>query len=94
MPEVIRAHVKAVVECNVLLQLNEEEARALDAMFGYGADAFLKGFYKQCGKSYVQPHEAGVRSLHDKIRGLMAGPLEEVNRVRQTINAALSKQHE
>jgi hypothetical protein len=91
MAEVTSTQVKVNVDLKVVLELNEQEVGALEAMFSYGPDAFLKGFYKQCGKAYVEPYEAGVRSLHEKMRGLMSSPLREVQQMRDRINAALSK---
>jgi hypothetical protein len=40
----------------------------LDALAGYGAEAFLKHFYEKLGKSYMEPHEKGLRSLFQSIR--------------------------
>lgn len=56
------------LDVKVTLELNEDEIRALDALAGYGANAFLEVFYKQMGKAYLQPHEAGLRSLFNVIR--------------------------
>jgi hypothetical protein len=53
----------ATVEGRVTLHLTESEAAALEALAGYGDDAFLKVFYKEMGQSYLKPHEAGLRSL-------------------------------
>lgn len=52
----------------IVLTLNESEARALDALAGYGVDSFLKVFYANMGKAYLLPHEAGLRSLFEGIR--------------------------
>lgn len=51
------------VEVSATLTLTEEEMRAFDALVGYGVDAFLKVFYEHLGKSYMERHEAGLRSL-------------------------------
>jgi len=56
------------LQLDVSLKLNEAEVRALDALAGYGTDSFLKVFYEHMGKHYMQPHEAGLRSLFDTIR--------------------------
>lgn len=73
MAKVHRAHVKA--ELTVLLELNESEVRALDGIFGYSVDSFLKVFYEKMGRAYVEPHEKGVRSLHETVRQILAGPI-------------------
>lgn len=83
MAKVIHAKVQA--QLTVTLELTELEARALDGIFGYNVDAFLKVFYERMGKAYVQPHEAGVRSLHNSIRGVVAGPLAEIDKARKAM---------
>lgn len=55
------------VEVDVLVKLTMEEIRALDALRGYGIKPFLEVFYKHMGKAYLEPHEAGLRSLFDTI---------------------------
>jgi hypothetical protein len=57
------------VETVCTLDLTDEEVKALDALVGYGADSFLRVFYQQLGKSYLSPHEAGLRSLFEAVRG-------------------------
>ena len=85
--EMVKAghHVTVEVKPRILLQLTEAEARALDGIFGYNVDAFLKVFYERMGKAYVEPHEEGVRSLHKTIRAILAGPLRELDDVRSKI---------
>jgi hypothetical protein len=83
MAKVIHSEVRATL--SVTLGLTEAEARALDGIFGYNADSFLKVFYEKMGRAYVQPHEAGVRSLHNTIRGVVSGPLAEVDRARKAM---------
>lgn len=56
------------VEVSATIKLTETELRALEALAGYGTDNFLEVFYKQMGKHYLQPHEAGIRTLFDVIR--------------------------
>lgn len=80
------------IDTRIVLELNEAEARALDGIFGYDVEAFLRVFYEKMGKAYVQPHEAGVRSLHESIRKVLAGPLAEVDKAKQRIRAAQSSQ--
>lgn len=89
MAKIRKAHVGVQIEAKVVLELDEHEAAALEAIFSYNVDAFLAVFYERMGKAYVQPHEEGVRSLHKQIRGLMAGPLAEVKAMRTKIFRAL-----
>lgn len=55
-------------ELEVHFVLNYEQAKALDAMAGYGADAFLEVFKSKLGKHYITPYENGIRSLFAEIR--------------------------
>lgn len=73
----------------VLLELDESEVRAPSGIFGYNVDHFLKVFYERMGKTYVQPHETGVRSLHNTIRGVLAGPIREMDKARTAMQEAL-----
>ena len=56
------------IKGEVTLVLSESEAKALDALVGYGADSFLKVFYAGLGKAYLEPFEKGLRSLFDSVR--------------------------
>jgi hypothetical protein len=52
----------------ITLQLNEAEARALEALTGYGTHEFLSSFYANMGKHYLQPYEAGLVSLFETVK--------------------------
>jgi hypothetical protein len=56
------------IKGEVTLILSESEAKALDALVGYGAQNFLDVFYAHLGKAYLQPHERGLRSLFESVR--------------------------
>lgn len=73
------------IDFSATITLNEAEVRALDGMFGYGPDAFLKGFYKQCGKNYVQPFESGVRSLHESVASQARQAISEIDELRRKL---------
>ena len=69
--------VKAVME------FNEQELRALDALVGYGADGFLEVFYAKLGKAYMQPREKGLRELFESVRQTVPGILHRVDAARK-----------
>ncbi len=69
------------IDLDVLVRLNEKEIRALEALVGYGIDPFLKVFYEQMGKVYLQPHEAGLRSLFETIK-------RDLNPILHRLNSA------
>ena len=58
-----RLHQQPTITLEVVLVLSESEARALEAISGYSFESFLEFFYKNLGKHYLEPHEAGLRSL-------------------------------
>lgn len=58
------------VSFTVDFKLTEREAMALDALAGYGADAFLKVFYKHLGVHYMKPFDKDLRALFEKIKEL------------------------
>lgn len=77
---------KAVVQMTVTIELTEPEARALDAMAGYGDDSFVKAFYANLGKTYMEPHERGLRTFLKSIREIMPGVLHKANAARQAFH--------
>jgi hypothetical protein len=56
------------VTMSVTLELDEIEARALCVFVEYGTESFLQAFYTKLGQHYLRPHEAGVRTLFEKIK--------------------------
>lgn len=89
MPVNIPAHCKLKLESKIVLELTEVEAAALDGIFGYSVEAFLKAFYEKMGTTYVKPYEAGVRSLHETMRQLRP-KLAEIEDCRRKINKVLN----
>ncbi len=74
---------QSVVECKVILVLQEDEARALEAICGYGPDKFVEWFYSNLGKHYLQPHEKGMRSLFETVRKELPWELRKVDDIRK-----------
>ncbi len=66
------------IALRVAFEVDEAEARALDALVGYGADAFINAFYEKLGKAYLQEHEAGLRKFFKSIRDMMPGILKRM----------------
>lgn len=80
--------VKIDVEVKANMVLSEIELRALDALVGYGVEPFLKVFYAQMGKHYLQPHEAGLRALFKNIGQVTPGPLRQADNHRHWLREA------
>ncbi len=90
MSRVIKHNVRVEIKANIVLELTEQEARALDGIFGYNVDVFLKVFKERMGSHYVERYEDGVRSLHQTIRGVLARPLSDIDKARKQISASPS----
>jgi len=78
------------VSYSISLELTETEARMLEAMAGYGDDAFKNAFYEKLGKHYMQPFASGISSLFSAIREQVKPQLYEVDQSRKAIESALS----
>lgn len=77
---------KARVEISATFVFDEQELRALDAIISYGDKAFLKVFYEHLGKTYLHPHEAGVRSLFASIKEQLGIVLSRGDDARRVFN--------
>lgn len=84
MAQVVSSRVKVTGE--VLLKLSEEEIMALDGIFGYREDDFLKAFYEKMGSSYVKPYESGVRSLHKTVKGQLASVIADIKQAKMILS--------
>lgn len=76
------------LDLKATLVLEEEEVRALDALVGYGDDAFIKAFYEKLGRAYMEKHEEGLRSFLITIRKSAPAVLHDMNRVRDAFSEA------
>jgi hypothetical protein len=73
------------VEVRATLELNEEELGALDALAGYGTEAFLEVFYKHMGKAYLDRYEHGLRSLFESVRKHVPGMIGQAEKARRSL---------
>jgi hypothetical protein len=71
------------ISLSITFQLDEQEARALDALVGYGDDAFVKAFYEKLGKHYMTPHEIGLRNFFKSVRSQLPGVLSRLDAARK-----------
>lgn len=77
--------VRLKLEVSATITLNERECAALNALVGYGDDAFLKCFYKNMGEHYLKPHEAGLRSLFANVRSITPIATRAITEARAAI---------
>lgn len=67
------------------LTLTEVEARALRELTVFGTDAFLKVFYEKLGKTTLERHEKGLRSLFETIKSELPRHLNKADEVRKLL---------
>ncbi len=79
------------LDIKITLELSLAEARALKEITGYGVKSFLEGYYKQLGKSYLQPHEKGVISLFETIKNNLPYKLNDADEIIKTVNGIKDK---
>jgi len=79
------------IQAKASIVFDEAELRALDALTGYGADSFLKMFYKHLGEAYMKPHETGLRSLFTTLNGPVHTALQNVDALRKIISESPKK---
>lgn len=79
-----KVNTQATIQLQMTLVLNETEARALDALAGYGFADFIKVFYTYLGEHYMKPHEDGLRQLFDTIKETVPHQLHRVDEARKT----------
>ena len=80
----LKLHQPRVV-AQASLILSEEEILALDALVGYGDDAFLNVFYTHMGRAYLGPYEHGLRSFFQAIRATAPGVLQRVDAAHRAL---------
>ena len=78
--------VKPKVKFEVVITLDEEEARALDALAGYETDAFLSVFYENMGRHFLETHADGLRHLFYTTRESLKPILNKIDNVQKTLN--------
>lgn len=75
------------VTVTATLCLDEEQLAALNALACYSDEAFLAAFYANIGRSYLQPHEKGLRSLFALIREVTPSALGDARKAREILFA-------
>ena len=60
------AKLTTKVDFKVNFELTENEARAFEAIIGYGFKPFIEMFYKHMGKHYLQPYEKECENLFEQ----------------------------
>lgn len=87
--ERIKAQASMQIDYSINFVLNYEEAKALDALAGYEYKAFLETFYTKMGKTYLEPYEAGLRSLFERINKDLSYEIKAIDDSKKAIDNAL-----
>lgn len=82
--------IETNVQISATLTLSEGQLRALDALAGYGDEAFLRAFYIKLGKSYMQPFERDLRELFALIRSQVPSALTGIEQSRKALGLPAS----
>lgn len=77
------------LDLRLVFTVDESEARALEALAGYGDNAFIKVFYEHLGSTYMSKHEDGLRSFLISIREILPIILARQDQARKTFEAEL-----
>ena len=77
---------KPTIGLELRFTINESEARALDALVGYGDDAFITAFKDKLGKAYMDGNEEGLREFFRSIRLMVPGYLTKIKNAREIFN--------
>lgn len=72
-----------LVSVTAKFTVTEGELRALDALAGYGDEAFIRMFYDKMGKSYLQPYEKDLREFLRSVRALASPILSRADNARK-----------
>ncbi|MBC3927809.1 hypothetical protein [Undibacterium sp. CY21W] len=81
--------IKAEVRITATVELTEGHLRALDALAGYGPDAFLRAFYVKLGTAYMKPFEKDLRELFTMIRNDVPLALDDVKKAREQLKGGV-----
>ena len=89
MSEKIQSTAKANVAFAINFELTIKEAKALEAIAGYGVDAFLEVFYPKMGKHYLKANEDDFRALLVKIQSSLPNEIAKIDAAEKAISEAL-----
>ena len=76
------------VDLKLTFVIDEDEARALEALAGYGVDQFVAAFYEKLGKGYMERHEQGLRSFLESINAFVPRSLGKIDRARKAFDGS------
>lgn len=78
-----RISAQPKISLELTFTVSESEARALDALAGYGDDAFIEKFKASLGSYYMQDHEQGLREFLRSIRDIASVHIRALDKARK-----------
>lgn len=87
----IKTSLDIDLKIRVKFELTESEARALDAMVGYGFEPFKEVFYSKLGKAYMEKHENGLKTLFNSIKKQVVPNLTKIDTFKRELSTSLVK---
>lgn len=70
-------------EFTVMLELTEDEARALHDITAYGFTAFMETFKDKLGSHYIDQHGSGAKSLFETVFKIMPQHFYKMDKARE-----------
>ncbi len=75
---------QADINLTFTFTINEAEARALDALVGYGTDEVLRVFMEHLGSHYMKAHTGGLKTFLSDVRAIIPPMLSRLDEARKT----------
>lgn len=85
----IDAKAKVDVSFSINFNLTIGEAKALDAIVGYGVEPFLEVFYRSMGRAYLQPHESEMKKLFERVKAELPKEIRKIDTAESAIKESL-----
>lgn len=83
----------ATVEFKLNIELTEGEARAWDAIVGYGFEAFIKVFKEKLGSHYITPYEKDCEKMFKDTRQELGFQLHAIDEIKKAIKNINNKDY-
>lgn len=90
----IDAKARVDVDYSITLTLTVNEAKALEAIAGYGTQAFLEVFYAKLGRYYLQPTEKDVILFLEKCSHCLPQEIRKIEEAQKAIAEATKQLRE
>lgn len=81
-----KSKIKAEVTVSISVNFTLDEAKALCQLTTYGTKHFLRVFYANMGRAYLQPHERGLISLFETIKDTLPNAINECDMSIKNVN--------